>query len=419
MGTIDTPSAAVAERDTLGYAKTSQAPARPSTTREVDRRYCDWRRTGNSYQGDFAGGGICPQRRSQGREGEGSAINSRKTTGNSEVSRKPPLGEKAAIALFGHRDNLLCRQPRQGGETSMTVCIAARSRDVIFLVSDRMITSGDIQFEPQSLKILALTSSISVMAAGDSAFHSEVTQEVYKLIHDRVQLEPDNWWIVKDVAELYVRCRNNAKLRRSEAAILAPLGLDRHSWLAQQHIMDQQLVRELAREMINFSVPDVTVIIAGVDNYNGSPMPHIFTVTNDYISCDDITGFSAIGSGARHAESQFMLAGHAWNSDLHSTAALAYRAKKDAEVAPGVGKYTDMQMIGPGLGQTTSVRTEIQEKIEVEYKKMQAQYLAIQANLNKEVSEYVNSLPAGEAAPTQVSKSEAPKAITSGPSGTG
>jgi hypothetical protein len=39
---------------------------------------------------------------------------------------------------------------------------------MIVLALDRMITAGDIQFEPPTGKITALTSSIAIMASGDN-----------------------------------------------------------------------------------------------------------------------------------------------------------------------------------------------------------------------------------------------------------
>lgn len=139
-------------------------------------------------------------------------------------------------------------------------------------------------------------------------------------------------------------------------------------------------------------------------NFKTAPTTHIYSIRDDYISCDDSTGFRAIGSGARHAESQFMLAGHAWNSGPHATAALAYRAKKDAEIAPGVGKGTDMYMIA-GLGNSSQVRPEIQEKLEREYHKMKRKYIKLQDDLSREVSRYVNSLPPSDTT-TQADKPE-------------
>src|SRR6266446_8708177 len=99
-------------------------------------------------------------------------------------------------------------------------------------------------------------------------------------------------------------------------------------------------------------------LIMGVDNIGDEVSPHIYTIHNTHISCDDRIGFSAIGSGSRHAESQFMLARHAWNRDTAETLLLTYSAKKDSEIAPGVGEETDLFMIGPAFGSTTILRDE-------------------------------------------------------------
>ncbi|MCI0618955.1 hypothetical protein L0244_38775, partial [bacterium] len=330
--------------------------------------------------------------RIEGRHCACGAIDAGTASGNSAIGRRETLGEEVSVAASDTCGNLFWRKPRQGRDQSVTVCIAARSFSAVFLVSDRMITSGDIQFEPPVAKIFFLTSSIAIMAAGDSAFHTEIMKDVVKEVNDRVVAEPDNWWLVKDIVDIYIKYRNVAKLKRSEATILAPLNLDRNSWLINQKIMDSNLIESIARDLIAFDLPEVSVIIAEIDNLQNNPTTHIYSIHNDYISCDDSIGFRAIGSGARHAESQFMLTGHAWNSGPHATAALAYRAKKDAEIAPGVGKGTDMYMIA-GLGNSSQVRPNIQEKMEREYQKMKKKYVKIQDELNKEVKRYVDSLP--------------------------
>ena len=219
----------------------------------------------------------------------------------------------------------------------MTVCIAARSGTALFLVSDRILTSGDVQFEPPAGKIIFVTSCIAVMAAGDSAFHHELMTDVWKEVAQVIERKPEEWIGVRHVVDMYINYRNMAKRKRSEASILAPLGLNHSSFLDQQRTMSDDLVREITTDLINFDLPDVQVIVAGIDTYmDGSkPNTHIYSIHNDFVSCDDIIGFRAIGSGARHAESQFMLAGHSWNNDPHATVMLTYRAKKDSEVAPG------------------------------------------------------------------------------------
>jgi hypothetical protein len=86
----------------------------------------------------------------------------------------------------------------------MTVCVAAICKSLvsdlptILGASDRMLTAGDIQFEPQQSKIVALTTSIAIMIAGDSAMQAEVMQNVNADVYRRIEAEPKNWWNVRD-----------------------------------------------------------------------------------------------------------------------------------------------------------------------------------------------------------------------------
>lgn len=86
----------------------------------------------------------------------------------------------------------------------MTVCVAAIcGSGTVFGASDRTLTAGDVQFEPTQSKVSQLTSSIAAILAGDSSLQGEVIQSVYRVLANRIQAEPNNWWSVKDVAELY------------------------------------------------------------------------------------------------------------------------------------------------------------------------------------------------------------------------
>jgi hypothetical protein len=102
----------------------------------------------------------------------------------------------------------------------MTVCVAAICKSLgsafptILGASDRMLTAGDIEFEPDRSKIFPLTSSITIMLAGDSAMQLEVMLDVNAQVAARIKFDPKNWWNVRDVADLYVRYYNKAKLKR-------------------------------------------------------------------------------------------------------------------------------------------------------------------------------------------------------------
>lgn len=271
----------------------------------------------------------------------------------------------------------------------MTVCIAAICDNSMLIgASDRMVTSGDIQFEPQRTKIISLTSSIVVMTAGDVAIQTEALQEVSAVIEQRVRDEPQNWWMVRDVAFLYRDAYNRARLRRAENKVLAPLGLNSETFLLRQQQIEPGLLRQLAVDLKNFYAPSASAIFAGVD-YNG---PHIYDALNSDITCRDLIGFSAIGAGDWHANSQFMFAGHTRTKPFPETLLLTYAAKKHAEVAPGVGEATDMFLIGPNLGTYLAVGDHVLTNLARIYRDNRKQLQRVAQRAERAVNIYVNEL---------------------------
>jgi hypothetical protein len=192
----------------------------------------------------------------------------------------------------------------------VTVCVATIcTENTVIGASDRMITSGDIEFEPPQTKILTLTNSIAVMMAGDTALQTEILYDVRRDVTQRIAVDPNTWWSIREVAELYRKYYNEAVARRSEQTILAPLALTHASFLAQQTTMSSDLVQQIATELLNYRPPPAEVIIAGIDNtgVGDVPMPHIFVAENGHISCSDVVGFATIGVGYWHAASNSCL----------------------------------------------------------------------------------------------------------------
>lgn len=280
----------------------------------------------------------------------------------------------------------------------MTVCIAALSWNTILIASDRMLTSGDIQFEPQIRKVTFVTTAIAILMSGDAAFHSEIMAGVLDEVVEMVAHSEGRWLKVSDVADLYVKHRNLVKLKRAEASTLAPLGLNRETYLSVQNVMNGDLVDRIARDLINHAVPRVDVIVAGLDEMG----PHIVTIRDGHQSHDDIVGFSAVGSGARHAESQFMLSRHSSQTAVAEVLLRTYIAKKRAEIAPGVGTETDMFMIGPQLGQNTLLRSEITDKLRETYERLIAKENEVQREAYEDITQFVDELGRHTAEPQAI-----------------
>ena len=115
---------------------------------------------------------------------------------------------------------------------------------------------------------------------------------------------------------------------------------------------------------MNFTMQPVSAIFAAVDLTDS----HIFTVNNDTMDCHEPIGFATIGSGGWHAQTQLILAGHDKKSaTMSETLFLTYLAKKRSEVAPGVGKGTDMFIAGPRVGTAASIVHHVMAKLEAIY----------------------------------------------------
>jgi predicted Zn finger-like uncharacterized protein len=277
-------------------------------------------------------------------------------------------------------EEILKKRSKYKRKAPMTVCIAAICEQTTIVGAvDRMMTSGDIEFEPDfhnllvpalppgltetytaNPKIFAFTSSTAVMTAGDAGLQMEIMDEIGDTLGDSAKTSPKKWWTVKEVVDLYLQIYQKAKSRRAQAAIFDPFMLTHDTFIKRQHEMTKDFVEEILSRIFRFETNyraehGVEAMVVGVDRIRDLFIPHIYSIfkslNGDYVTCGDSIGFSAIGIGLRHAESQFMLAGHSRHSPFPETLFLTYLAKKRAQVAPGVGKETDMFVIGPGSAQ--------------------------------------------------------------------
>jgi len=271
----------------------------------------------------------------------------------------------------------------------VTVCVAAIcDNSSIVGASDRMITAGDVEFEPPQTKLWALSSSIALMIAGDASLQMEIFYSLRDQVNLTIQANPQVWLNVRDVADWYYQHYQTARNLRAERAILAPLGLDSQSFISKQQQMQSSLVTRLAGELLNFEMPEIQVIIAGIDNTG----PHIYVADNHGATMRDSAGFAAIGIGYWHANSQFMFAGHARWKPMPEVLFLTYTAKRRAEVAPGVGEGTDMFMIGPQLGSYFAIGDHVTEALKKIYEETTKSAQDSQEQARREVNEYVEEL---------------------------
>jgi hypothetical protein len=306
----------------------------------------------------------------------------------------------------------------------MTVCVATISYGTVFGASDRMITSGDIEFEPGRMrKAFWFTKSIVAMWAGEAAYQAEVLEAVHRRVAARSTEAND--WSVREVADLYVEEWLAAKRRRAEQQILAPVGLTADGLLSGKHGLRDTVVTRLIESMIEYELPGeregiTATIITGIDrdHPNNEVGAHLYRVWNGHASCEDAIGFAAIGAGSWHANSQLMLAGYHRLAVFEEALWLTYLAKRRAEVAPGVGgRGTDVFMLSGGGGRTDLVDQTVHE-LDVRYDKVQLSEATARAEQIASVKSWLEELKTQNAARNQqaqaaASAPEAPSSPTS------
>jgi len=281
---------------------------------------------------------------------------------NSEPVRadtQEPLG-----LLLSNGEKSLRRPHKRGGrrrhETNdnherqqrMTVCAAAictfhisadRREQIVMGIADRMLTSrGDVEFEPRTAKIYACgfnqqPARISFLSADDTDLAFDLAKQTHQELMKRT-----GEISVRDAAFVYGQKFAILRRERAEVRYLTPLGLDAASLVAKQRQMNPGLVDQMQNEELA-----VESLVVGVDDDG----PHIYHVYDPgTVVCRDRSAFWAIGLGGRHFENQFMSLGYDCHWSMQDATLLMYTAKRKAELAPGVGRATDMFHIGKTRG---------------------------------------------------------------------
>jgi hypothetical protein len=247
------------------------------------------------------------------------------------------------------------------GTQVVTICVAslcvAVGSTIIVCAADQMMTTGDSEFEPYQAKFWTFTPSVSALIAGDNP--AQIT--ICARAHNRIASIPGI--SVEECAIMYAEEFQNYRRISAEANLLKPLGLDSDSFIYRQKEMDQSVVLDLTNKLISRDI-DASTIIVGRDNTGH----HIFAIHDPgEVYCADGIGFCAVGTGRRHAEAQFMTAGYSKHMAWERALLLTYRAKKRAEVSPGVGARTNMFIVAETFSEIDSV---VFRKIADSYKRL-------------------------------------------------
>jgi len=225
----------------------------------------------------------------------------------------------------------------------MTCCIGALCEEkdhqpcqYVVLASDRMVTLGGfIEFEHEIPKINKLTEYSAALSAGDAIS----ANKIISILKNRLTASPSIEDIAKLASQVYAECRDS----EIDNNIFRPRGFSRHQFYFQMHqVLNQNIVYNIDQQVTSFNL-NTEILIAGIDDLGA----HLYLVSHpgaDYKEFHKI-GYHSIGSGAIHAMQSMIAFRHTPERSLEATVFNVYASKKRSEVAPGVGKDTDLRII--------------------------------------------------------------------------
>ena len=223
----------------------------------------------------------------------------------------------------------------------MTICVAAiaAGNSAVVVASDRMVSAQflSLEFDHPGSKIEQLSRSCVGLSSGDALPAGELFNSAYAVA---TQLQnPQIGQIAESIKDSYCSLRQ----KRIEEQIFKPRGITLEAFYQQGFI--RQFPPEVSMQlddMVQRTEFGVTLLITGVDG-NGA---HIFAIFDPGISTSyDRIGYHAIGSGMSHAILSLVSANQHQGRSINETVFNVFRAKRQAESAPGVGQAIEMRVV--------------------------------------------------------------------------
>ncbi len=213
----------------------------------------------------------------------------------------------------------------------MTICIAAigklNNEEIIVFATDHMITTPNGQFEHSIAKYKELNGKNAAMLAGAALLFDE-------LVNTESVIIPN---IKKDIFE-------NFKKKRLEVIQNEILNVYR----IDQDFLIESLKNQIPNQFINTMLEKISsfnlntqILLVGFEN----GISHITEINESGIFDFRDINFHTIGTGSVQASNTLLFQKHSKEDNLETTVYNVYKAKRNAEVMPGVGKEMDLLIL--------------------------------------------------------------------------
>jgi hypothetical protein len=238
----------------------------------------------------------------------------------------------------------------------VTVCLAsfAAKGKAIVMVSDKAVTYGDdedssssgpMQYDTGVKKLKRIGRTFwYALIAGEPTFAIDVVDGAEQIIAQNPELSAS-------VTGMMACLKASYKKRREALAadrILSPRMLTRDLLVARTSDLlplDQEFFFGVSAELKNLKTRS-SLLVCGFDSKG---LPHIFSIVNPgIVNSHDLTGFHAVGIGAKMAISRLLVLESRKEDKLELSLYQAFDAKVNAEITQGVGYNWDAEVLVSG-----------------------------------------------------------------------
>jgi len=217
----------------------------------------------------------------------------------------------------------------------MTICIAAvatnRSKECIVFATDHMVTTNVGSFEHNIAKHAKIKDDIVAMLAGNPLIFDELIS-----VDKKASFEE----IAGQIHENFLKVRTET-IRRQ---LLRPHNLELsviHQMLEKP--IQNPIQQALLKSIFEFNLGTVLLLI-GLENGKAK----IMELGEGAINNMRRIHFHAIGSGSNQALNTLLFQRHHEAESLNSAIYNVFKAKRNAEVMPGVGNETELLVLHEG-----------------------------------------------------------------------
>ena len=218
----------------------------------------------------------------------------------------------------------------------MTICIAAigknSNEEFIIFATDHMVTTPSGQFEQSIEKFKAINKTTVAMFSGNALLFQKIMDKLDSKLKD------SEYGKLADAIHTSMR---DVRIETFEKEVLGIYNLKLPELKA---FLDKKIENNYVNDMLfKLSAYSLGSAILTVGFKDQSAQ---ITLITEYIKVEhrDLN-FGAIGSGEAQAINTLMFQKHSKDNDLGTTLYNVYKAKRNAEVAVGVGKETDMYIL--------------------------------------------------------------------------